>query len=265
MKFTYEINDESGITITGLESEPACKTLIVPQIIEGQRVTRIAKKAFYYREEIESAVLPDTVIEIGESAFSGCVNLKSVIARGAIIVGEYGFAYNQKLEYVDISNVTSLGKFAFYGCFSLKTISLNNNLSVIREGTFYQCENLESFCAPGVICVENEAFCDCVNLFCCNEKSKIVEISIPYIGRYAFKNTGLVSIELSYRCKYIGPGAFRGCQKLSTVTFRPVEGFVDQFAFADCHKITLGFFKGKVRPTFAEYVFNETKVKEVEL
>ena len=65
------------------------KDIVIP---EG--VTRIAKYAFN-EDDIVSVTLPESLTEIGDSAFSGCYNLKEVYNNSAldITVGSYDFGY----------------------------------------------------------------------------------------------------------------------------------------------------------------------------
>lgn len=72
-----------------------------------------------------STVIPDTVEEIGNSAFKGCEGLTSVeIPNSVTRIGEYAF-YGTNLASVTIpEGVTSIGKDAFGGCSALTTINI---------------------------------------------------------------------------------------------------------------------------------------------
>ena len=47
-------------------------------VVVPEGVTRILGKAFAGHDEIQSVQLPDTLLSIGESAFSGCTALKEM-------------------------------------------------------------------------------------------------------------------------------------------------------------------------------------------
>ena len=52
--------------------------VVIPAEYNGMPVTRIGEKAFYDNDLIVSVVLPDTMRIIGDSAFYGCGNLRSI-------------------------------------------------------------------------------------------------------------------------------------------------------------------------------------------
>ena len=79
-------------------------------------------RAFYGHDYISSAVLPDTMVTIGEGAFLGCHELQSVdLGNGVQIIGENAFyassgGYDNKISTITIpSSVTSIGRDAFDG------------------------------------------------------------------------------------------------------------------------------------------------------
>ena len=76
---------------------------------------------------IESIELPDTVEIIGDSAFSGCKNLKSICLP---------------------PHVCHIGKYAFSRCSSLRSIVLPSSLEVISEYMFYMCSSLTEIIFP---------------------------------------------------------------------------------------------------------------------
>ncbi|MFT4146148.1 MAG: Ig-like domain-containing protein, partial [Mobilitalea sp.] len=73
--FTYEAN-ENGIIITGYYGTEA--DITIPGDINGQVVVGINMYAFYANQTITNLVIPESVIYIGDNAFSYCPNLRSV-------------------------------------------------------------------------------------------------------------------------------------------------------------------------------------------
>lgn len=83
--FRYFVeNDEAhiveyiGSDIQSIERAGGGLTVIIPEYLDGYRVTKIAEKAFAGNEEIEIIELPDSIREIADSAFEGCINLKRI-------------------------------------------------------------------------------------------------------------------------------------------------------------------------------------------
>lgn len=81
----------------------------IPPVIAGKRVVGIGNYAFagltvFTGSKIQAVVIPDTVTEIGMSAFMGCTKLETVIAH---------------------RNIQIIGNNAFYGCNKLKEIDFD--------------------------------------------------------------------------------------------------------------------------------------------
>lgn len=77
--------------------------IIVPDhiVIKGEtyKVTRVAKNGFQNVLGLLKIVLPDSVKEIGDQAFSGCVNLYEIEAKNDLIeVGRNAFKDTKWLE-----------------------------------------------------------------------------------------------------------------------------------------------------------------------
>ena len=133
-------------------------------------VTRIGYGAFsYYFGKLTSITIPNTVIEIGSSAFENCNHLESVI-----------FEEDSNLEYIEYDafencsglrsitipdRVTEIGSRAFSGCINLKSITIPNSVTYLGDSVFYYCENLTSVVIPDSITnIYKETFYYCTSL-----------------------------------------------------------------------------------------------------
>ena len=223
------------------------KDIVIP---EG--VTRIVQYAFY-EDDIVSVTLPESLTAIGNSAFSGCHNLKEVYNNSAlnITVGsayhgevayyaakvytpedqdsafdENGFAidlngilrgYNgSAIDIVIPETVTSIADYAFYGNTDIISVSIPTGVTSIGSYAFRYCSNLESVTFA--------------------EGSQLTNI-----GEYAFWGcNSLISISIPAGVTSIGEMAFRGCNSLTDVTF--AEGSqltnIGEYAFRDCSNLT---------------------------
>jgi len=85
-RYTYTATD-SGITLTGYSGSD--KTLIVPQTIDGIKVTAIGREAFK-GASFEEVVLPIGLEKIDWFAFSQCQNLDCVLIPDTVSKIEYG-------------------------------------------------------------------------------------------------------------------------------------------------------------------------------
>lgn len=122
-------------------------------------VTSISDYAFY-GANITSIVIPDSVIHIGDGAFTGSYPLSDV-----------------KMG----NGVTHIGNSAFYECRSLTNIVLPDSLNYIG-GSAFAYTNLKSIDIPdGVTTIGYYAFEHCYNL-----TSIVIPDSVTSIGYYAF-------------------------------------------------------------------------------
>ena len=92
-----------------------------------------------------SVTLPNSLITIGVSAFSGCIDLISLTLPNSLTsIGKSAFKGCSGLKSITLPNsITAIGYFAFEGCSGLKSITLPNSLTTIRDYAFSECDALE--------------------------------------------------------------------------------------------------------------------------
>lgn len=76
-------------------------------------------------------VIPDTITEIQDCAFNGCVSITSVTIPASVTsIGRYAFEYCSRLTSITIpASVTSIGDEAFGSCGALETIYYKGTIS----------------------------------------------------------------------------------------------------------------------------------------
>ena len=128
--------------------------------------------------------IPDSVTEIDDYAFNGCISLSSVTIP---------------------NSVTSIGVYAFEYCASLKSITIPDSVPLVGPGAFSNCTNLTSVTIQnGVMYIGNEAFANCTSL-----TGITIPDSVTWIGRYSFGGcTNLTSITIPNSVTSIGDYAF---------------------------------------------------------
>ncbi len=91
-EFTY-ILENGEATIVDCETEK--EHLIVPDTLDGYKVTAISKRAFEGLNSIIKVTIGENVKRIGEYAFFDCCNLKTVKITGDCEeIGDYAFGYS---------------------------------------------------------------------------------------------------------------------------------------------------------------------------
>lgn len=126
------------------------KELVIPDTVDGLKVTTICSRALKHCVNLETVVIPDSVTSIEKLAFEDCFKLKSVTIPENIEEIAWGTFYNcGSLESIKIpDNVRSTGAYTFQGCINLKSIVLPKNTYAIGHYLFCSCCSLESIIIP---------------------------------------------------------------------------------------------------------------------
>ena len=124
-------------------------------------------------------IIPDSVTEIGDYAFFGCMNLTNITIPDVVTeIGDYAFFCCMSLTSIIIPDgVTEIGESVFLGCKSLKSISIPDSIIHIGIRAFYGCNELRSITIPdSVTSIGEDAFSDCKNItIICNPGSHAEE------------------------------------------------------------------------------------------
>ena len=127
------------------------KTLSFGENIETN-ITTIGNYAFFHCNDLESVTIPQSVTSIGREAFRFCNNMKSLAINGAIeSMGTGAFAGCISLEKISLGeNIKTIGYSAFASCTSinLTNVTIPENVTTIRPGTFDYCTHLEYIMLP---------------------------------------------------------------------------------------------------------------------
>lgn len=118
----------------------------------GKKITTIGDEAFYDCIELESVTIPQSVTSIGNDAFGQCHDLQSLtIKDAATSIGHRAFLGCTSLETISLGeNIKTIGYHAFNSCTSinLTNVTIPENVTTIRPGTFDYCTHLEYIMLP---------------------------------------------------------------------------------------------------------------------
>jgi glucan-binding YG repeat protein len=255
----YNINYDNTITITGIDNanESANIELVIPTEIDGRKVTTI-----------------------GTSAFSGCVNIKSVALNEGLTRINYGAFSGTSIAEIDIpATVTEIQRYAFASCLNLKKVTFHEGLRYIDDYAFKDCRMLTgkliipstttsigqyTFSGTAItglaieegtagIQLGRQAFSNCTSL------NELDLKRVTVIGSGCFQNdTAITGVTLPQEVETIGSYAFYGANNLggdlvipSTVTS------IEEGAFAGTSINSLTIGEGNGGMTIGAYAFEK--------
>ena len=242
--FTYSVTGTEA-AITGYTGSGG--NVVVPDTIDGYKITGIGSSAFANNTLITSVTLGKNIKEIRNNAFSSCTNLESVT-----------MSYNSTVEYT-----ASIGASVFLDCTSLAKVSLSENVTSIGDCAFSGCSALESLILPesltsmGYQMIEGTAISSITipkNVSACGSSSyngplansKVLTTvifedgmtAIPsYILASDYYTSYVTNVQIPDTVTSIGNSAFYKCSNLEKITLPQKLKKIGQIAFSGCASI----------------------------
>ena len=174
--------------------------------------------------------IPDTVEEIGSTAFKECINIPSIIIP---------------------EKVKTIGPAAFKDCRELKSVIIRGPVSKLSDDLFNGCKSLEDFQMPdSVEIIGHRAFLGCKKLSAINVENCIE------IGDEAFADTGIESLILPSTVKKIGKRFLNNCN-LDLLSIPEIENLTQE-NFSGCNVNDFSYGNDILRSTKEKVVINTT-------
>ncbi len=171
-------------------------------------VKEISPYAFDNRDNLTEVIIAPTVEKIGDSAFLGCDNLKTVTFRELTPAGDS-----------ELARIKEIGKAAFKGCVNLTSIDILDTVEIIGE----------------------EAFADCVNLTTINFETGS---KLKTINARAFMRSGVTNVVIPDSVENVGDAAFYRCENLNSITIGSAVKTIGDACFFACYNLVTVEFKG---------------------
>ncbi|MBQ8551201.1 MAG: leucine-rich repeat protein [Clostridia bacterium] len=146
---TYIISGNEAIAIS---FDGSSTVVNIPEKVEGYPVTKLIG-TFRYCTELTSVSLPNTIKEIGASAFFDCDGLTSIeIPNGVTAIGDKAFCGCDRLTSITIpAGVATIGASAFQHCRNLTTADISDGVATIMENAFAGCTKLVYVYVPSSV------------------------------------------------------------------------------------------------------------------
>ncbi len=188
--------------------------VVIPRSIEGKPVEILGKSIFNDCHDVESIIMPDSVVKIGEGAFMSCGIKNIVIPDSVTEIGDYTFS-GPNLESVKLSkNLKELPGYFLQNCFNLKELFIPEGIKKIPRKFIYRT-NLEELILPNsIVEIDSLALVKC--------KFEILKIpqSVKRIGEKAFLDTEVKAVIIEGQPPKIDEGDPFGDQNFDITLYR---------------------------------------------
>ncbi len=244
----------------------------------GVPVLGVKKDAFKNRENITAVYLSEGMMSIGESAFEGCTNLKTLVIPSTVTtIGDNLLKNTLQIEELSVPFIgngfyggSDIPLYRFFSVSanydvpgSLKTLTVTGDYKIPAHA-FHDCEYIERIIIEGnVELIEIYAFAYCNSL-----KEVVLPESLKTVNYRAFIGTSLESITIPDNVEELIDGCFANSPNLTSVTLGTGMKRIAPTVFQNCPLLTefiipqendsVEFKDGKL------YVKNESELVELQ-
>lgn len=143
-QFLYKLMEDGTYCITDYRGDEA--NIVIPDRYCGAPVTVLFDKLFRNHPEITSIHIPDSVTDIGEFVFDGCVNLRHINLPSQLTnLWGYTFFRCGIEEILLPDKLAALPPFAFKDCKNLKKVVCGSGMKRVYSWVFGGCDQLAEF------------------------------------------------------------------------------------------------------------------------
>lgn len=198
----------------------------------------------FYGKAVTKVVLPDSVVSVGEKAFSDCKSLQTVTfaaGTGNLVLGKGVFEGCGSLTGLELPDcVSAVPERLCYGCSSLGSVTLPEACTSIGKEAFMNCSSLESIRIPGsCTSIGNSAFtrCSLLSLAVFEEPADVRSTFV--FGTGVFSSCAmLTTVSLPEGCTKIPASAFWCCKSLKSVWIPDSCTSIQDSAFYNCSALS---------------------------
>jgi len=122
------------------------------EVVLNEGLKIIGKHSFRNCKSLQRIIIPSSVLEIGRSAFEGCVQLRELVFHEGIKkIEKSAFSQCSSLESISLpSTLNEIGDYSFLFCSRLREIHINNERMQIGDNALYHCRSLQRIKLPSI-------------------------------------------------------------------------------------------------------------------
>ena len=219
---TYSLLEDGYYAVTEFDASVTEVTILGQ--VNGTPVCEIASGAFRAKKKITKVTLPESLVEIGDSAFKDCVKLSEINLENVEIIGANAFenAFADKRATINLSSLEEIGLKAFLNCPKLGVVDFGN--------------------AP-VVEIPKQCFASCSLLYTVN-----LSQYTTYLEESCFDSCNLLTNINLDKVEYINLNAFRGCASITEIQLDSIIEIGD-YAFLNCNmlaRVVIGENAGRI-------------------
>ena len=231
--FKYKIVEGNNIEIVDCHFSEG--DIVIPSKIGEYTVTKIGSELFY-NTDITSVTIPNTVVEIGASAFQYCDYLTSIVIPDSVMtIGERAFFFSRKLSNIILPehemNIAS-DAFDDTAYFNYNENWKNGYLYIgnhkIRNEFLYNNLDGSNIEITGYDRSENDIVIP----------SEIDGYTVTAIADRAFEYKNITNVLLPDTLTAIGDSAFYFCQLITDITIPDNVVTIGKDAFGSCNHLS---------------------------
>lgn len=228
------------------------KIVMIPEYIDGVKVTQIGDMAFDGNTSIMKVIIPDSITHIGIYSFRECSSLLTlVIGNGVNSIDKRAFEDCTSLMSVVIGKaVTDISSYAFNGCKSIIEVVNKSELDITCGSLYYgrvalnalsvvssESESKLTETLDGFILLKNDDDILLIGYLGRNTHIEIPNNVTKIYKRAFYQNKLLEKVVIPNSVTSIGGAAFGGCEALREVIIPNSVVTIDSGAFSDCYSL----------------------------
>lgn len=238
-------------TLTTLARSAFYECTSLPRVELPQGLQTIGSVAFYNCAALQEVTIPASVTSIGAQAFEACDSLNAVhIAdltawcrinfddekANPLMCAGHLFLNGETFDRLVLpAGIDTIRSYAFAGDMDLKRVDFPSGVSIISDGAFMRCRNLETLKLNNELQhIGSNAFKGC---------SSLAAVTIPdkveTMGEGAFNNCSAMKyIAFGESIKDIGKNMCDGCKSLESLVIGSQVETIGIMAFYSCRNLT---------------------------